>query len=71
LAGTRWLTVGLLTLFVAFTHGAEQGYLFSPWGDVFFHLAFVSACWTMTALRINRSADRSSGEADGGAVAAG
>ena len=34
LAAARWLTVGVLTLFIAYVHGAEEGYLFGPWSDV-------------------------------------
>lgn len=56
LAGARWLTVGLLTLFIAFAHGAETGYLFGPWTDVMFHFAFVSTCWATTLYRINHTA---------------
>ena len=58
LAGARWLTVGALTLFIAYAHGAEEGYLFGPWTDVMFHLIFVSACWATTAFRINQAAER-------------
>jgi hypothetical protein len=58
LAGVRWLTVGALTLFIAYAHGAEEGYLFGAWSDVMFHLVFVSACWTTTAYRINQTALR-------------
>ena len=54
LEAARWLTVGALTLFVALLHGAEEGYLFGPWGDVMFHVVFVSTCWATAALRINR-----------------
>jgi hypothetical protein len=42
LAGARWLTVGVLTLFIAYVHGAEGDYLFGPWSDVMFHVVFVS-----------------------------
>jgi hypothetical protein len=58
LAGARWLTVGVLTLFIAYAHGAEQGYLFGPWTDVLFHLLFVSTCWAATLYRINQTAWR-------------
>jgi hypothetical protein len=58
LAGARWLTVGALTLFVAYAHGGEDGYLFSPWGDVMFHVFFVASCWSFTAFRINQTAER-------------
>jgi len=58
LAGTRWLTVGALTLFIAYAHGAEEGYLFGPWTDVMFHLVFVSTCWVTTLYRINQAAQR-------------
>ena len=58
LAGARWLTVGALTLLIAYAHGAEEGYLFGPWTDIMFHLVFVSACWAMTAFRINQAAER-------------
>ena len=59
IAGTRWLTVGALTLFLAYTHGAQEGYLFGPWSDVLFHVVFVSASWSMTAYRIKQAAGRS------------
>ena len=58
LAGARWLTVGALTLYVAYAHGGEDGYLFSPWGDVMFHVLFVASCWSFTAFRINHTAER-------------
>jgi hypothetical protein len=57
-AGARWLTVGALTLFVAYTRGAEEGYLFGPWGDVMFHVIFLSSCWAATVFRINQAAER-------------
>src|SRR5690348_16864380 len=60
LAGARWLTVGVLTLFIAYVHGAEKGYLFGPWTDVMFHLVFVSACWATTAFRMKHAAERAS-----------
>jgi len=60
LAGARWLTVGVLTLFIAYVHGAEKGYLFGPWSDVMFHLVFVSTCWATTAFRMKHAAERSS-----------
>ena len=56
LAGARWLTVGGLTLFLAYVHGGEEGYLFSPWADVMFHVLFVASCWGFTAFRINQTA---------------
>lgn len=59
LAGARWLTVGALTLFIAYVHGAKEGYLFGPWTDVMFHLLFVSTCWATTVYRINQLANRS------------
>jgi hypothetical protein len=59
LAGARWLTVGALTLFMAYVHGAKEGYLFGPWTDVIFHLVFVSTCWATTVYRINQAANRS------------
>ena len=55
-AGARWLTLGALTLFLAYFHGAEEGYLFGPWSDVMFHVVFVSTCWGMTAFRIKQAA---------------
>jgi hypothetical protein len=58
LAGARWLTVGALTLFVAYAYGAEEGYLFSPWTDVLFHIVFVSVCWTTTAYRMKQAAEQ-------------
>ena len=54
LEAARWLTVGVLILFIAFLHGAEEGYLFGPWSDVMFHVVFVSTCWATAALRINK-----------------
>ncbi|HET8721986.1 MAG TPA: hypothetical protein VFM24_08155 [Nitrospira sp.] len=58
LAGARWLTVGSLTLFIAYVHGADEGYLFSPWSDVLFHLVFVATCWIATAYRMNQAAEK-------------
>jgi hypothetical protein len=58
LAGARWLTVGGLTLFIAYVHGAEESYLFGPWTDVLFHLIFVSTCWGATAYRMKQAAER-------------
>ena len=58
LAGARWLTVGALTLFVAYAHGAHEGYLFDPWTDVIFHLVFVSTCWAATAYRMKQAAEQ-------------
>lgn len=58
IAGTRWLTVGALSLYVAYVHGAEDGYLFGPWSDVIFHVTFVSTAWAVTAFRIKQSAER-------------
>lgn len=58
LAGTRWLTVGGLTLFIAYVHGAEEGYLFGPWSDVLFHLLFVTTCWAATSYRMNQAAEK-------------
>lgn len=58
LAGARWLTVGALTLFIAYAHGADDGYFFGPWTDVMFHLGFVSSCWLTTLYRINQTAQR-------------
>ena len=55
-AGARWLTLGALTLFLAYFHGAGEGYLFGPWSDVMFHVVFVSTCWGMTAFRIKQAA---------------
>jgi hypothetical protein len=57
-AGGRWMAVGALTLFVAYVHGADDGYLFGPWSDVMFHVFFVSTAWGMTAFRIRRDAER-------------
>lgn len=56
LVGARWLTLGALTLFLAYFHGADEGYLFGPWSDVMFHVVFVSTCWGMTAFRIKQAA---------------
>jgi hypothetical protein len=61
IAGARWLTVGALTLFVAYAHGAEEGYLFGPWGDVLFHVIFASSCWGTTAFRMKQAAERQTG----------
>ena len=58
LAGARWLTVGALTLFVAYAHGAAEGYLFSPWTDVLFHIVFVATCWAATAYRMKQAAEQ-------------
>lgn len=52
LAGVRWLTVGMLTLFLGYTRGVESGYLFGPWMDVIFHMILISGCWIVTASRI-------------------
>ena len=60
LAAARWLTVGGLTLFIAYVHGAEEGYLFGPWSDVMFHVVFVSTCWATTAFRMKHAAERAS-----------
>ena len=62
LAGTRWLTVGALTLFLAYVHGGEEGYLLGPWSDVLFHVLFVSGCWGMTAFGIKRKAEMPAGQ---------
>jgi hypothetical protein len=56
LAGARWVTVGAFTLFIAYMHGAEEGYLFGPWADVMFHAVFVSTCWVTTVYRITQTA---------------
>jgi hypothetical protein len=58
LAAARWLTVGSLTLFIGYVHGADEGYLFGPWGDVLFHLIFVSTCWAATAYRMHQAAEK-------------
>lgn len=55
LAGARWLTVGALTLFIAYAHGEKDGYLFGPWTDIMFHIVFVSTCWATTVYRINQA----------------
>jgi hypothetical protein len=57
-AGARWLAIGALTLLVAYVHGADDGYFFGPWGDVMFHVLFVSTAWGMTAFRIKQAAAR-------------
>ena len=62
IAGARWLTVGALTLFMAYAHGAEEGYLIGPWGDVLFHVIFVSLCWGTTAFRMKQTAERQTGQ---------
>lgn len=53
IAGVRWLTVGMLTLFLGYTRGVESGYLFGPWMDVTFHVILISGSWVATASRIN------------------
>jgi hypothetical protein len=60
MAAARWLTVGPLCLFFAHTHGADSGYLFGPWRNVLFHVAFLCTCWTATVLRIGRTAETAS-----------
>ena len=70
IAGARWLTVGALTLFVAYVHGAEEGYLFSPWGDVLFHVIFVSLCWGTTAFRMKQTAEQQTGQTNDGPLSA-
>lgn len=55
-AGVRWLTMGALTLLLAYTHGGEAGYLFGLWTDVLFHVTFVSSCWAATTYRLTRTA---------------
>ncbi|HSE57653.1 MAG TPA: hypothetical protein VLA99_03045 [Nitrospiraceae bacterium] len=62
LAGTRWLTVGALTLFLAYAQGAAEGYLMGPWSDLLFHLVFVAGCWGMTAWGIKRKAEAPAGQ---------
>ena len=69
IAGTRWLTLGALTLFLAYVHGAEEGYLFGPWSDVIFHVTFVAGCWAMTAFRIKQSAEQPTGQANDSPIA--
>lgn len=56
LAGMRWLTVGILVLFVGFTRGNASGYLFDLWTDVAFHVGILSACWAATAYRVKHVA---------------
>jgi hypothetical protein len=58
LAGARWLTVGALTLFMAYVQGADEGYLFGPWTDILFHLVFVSTGWVATAYRMNQAVEK-------------
>jgi hypothetical protein len=70
IAGSRWLTVGALTLFVAYAHGAEEGYLFNPWGDVLFHVIFVSTCWGATAFRMKQAAERQTGQTNDSPISA-
>jgi hypothetical protein len=70
IAGARWLTVGALTLFVAYAHGAEEGYLFGPWGDVLFHVIFVSTSWGTTAFRMNQKAERQTGQTNDNPISA-
>jgi len=70
IAGARWLTVGALTLFVAYVHGAEEGYLFSPWGDVLFHVFFVSLCWGTTAFRMKQTAEQQTAQTNDGPLSA-
>lgn len=68
IAGARWLTVGVLTLFLAYSHGAEEGYLFDPWSDVMFHVTFFSCCWAATAFRIKRTAERQTCQTNDGPI---
>lgn len=68
ITGARWLTVGILTLFVAYAHGAEEGYLFGPWSDVMFHVVFVSACWGTTAFRMKQAAEHPTGQTKDGPI---
>lgn len=63
LAGTRWLTVGVLTFLLGYTQGADEGYLLGPWSDVLFHVIFVAGCWAMTAYGIGRKVDAATGRA--------
>lgn len=55
-AGSRWLTVGALTLLLAYAHGEEEGYLLGPWSDLMFHVVFVSTCWVATSFRVRQTA---------------
>ena len=55
MGGVRWLTVGALALFIGYTRGAESGYLFNLWTDVFFHVGLLSACWAATAVRLKHA----------------
>ena len=55
MAGVRWLTVGVLALFMGYTRGSDSGYLFDFWADLMFHTALLSGCWAATAFRINRN----------------
>ena len=55
MAGVRWLTVGALALFIGHTRGAESGYLFNLWTDVFFHVGLLSVCWAATAFRLKHA----------------
>jgi hypothetical protein len=59
IAGVRWLTVGVLGLFLAYTHSAGEGYLFGPWTDIMFHVILVAGCWRLTAFRIKQAAEQS------------
>lgn len=68
IAGARWLTVGVLTLFLAYSHGAEEGYLFDPWSDVMFHVTFFSCCWAATAFRISRTAGHATSRTNEGPI---
>ena len=51
-AGVRWLAVGALTLLIGSTRGAESGYIFGFWTDVFFHVGLLLICWLATLYRI-------------------
>ena len=62
LAGTRWLTVGALTLFLAYAQGGAEGYLLGPWSDLLLHVVFVAGCWGMTAWGIKRKAEAPAGQ---------
>jgi hypothetical protein len=69
IAGTRWLTVGALTLFLAYAHGSEEGYLIGSWSDVMFHVTFVASCWGITAFGIKRKAETPTGQTNDSPIA--
>jgi hypothetical protein len=54
MAGVRWLTIGLLALFLGATRGGESAYLVGFWSDILLHVAVLSLCWLATLVRVKR-----------------